>query len=125
MSGNRLCFSRYRFVGPFYSESLCRIDIFAIDTTHPIVVLTELKDNPGTSVTNAFERLATEIYSRYLHPLGIERGDVTWLEHVERKCGFRETWDEVSLTYEEESGVFSTPKWIRSTEPAFWSEVTN
>jgi len=124
VNGQRLCLPRYRFVGPFHSESVCRVDFFDIDTGHPIVVFTELRGNPGTCVANVFASLATEIYMAYLFPLDTHPRNVTWLEHNERKCGFRETWDEVSLKYDEASGRFGEPKWTRSTKPVFWVEAT-
>ena len=43
------------------------------------VMLTELPDNPGTSVTNFVEDLATMIYNSKLFGMPIE--DITWIEH--------------------------------------------
>jgi hypothetical protein len=77
------------------------------------VIFTELDDNPGTSITNFFEHLATMVYNLYLKRYPAEA--IRWIEHYpERRRGRKveeETLDEVTLTWDGKK--FSSPKWRR------------
>jgi hypothetical protein len=55
----------------------CRIRIF-YDPDRPVVVIaTELPSNPGTSITNRAEVIASEVCRRY----SIDPDTLTWIEH--------------------------------------------
>lgn len=57
---------------------LAHIRIFDRGELAPVVVLTEIAENPGASVTNAAEVIATELRSR--HPL-LRTTNPIWVEH--------------------------------------------
>ena len=57
---------------------LCHVRIFDRKPESPVVVLTEIADNPGASVTNASEYIATELRQR--HSL-LRSTDPIWIEH--------------------------------------------
>lgn len=74
------------------------------------VILTELDENTGTSVTNMIEQLATLVYHRYLE--GVPTENITWIEHYPER-GTRkeipETFDQVEMKWD--SKQFRHPVW--------------
>ena len=54
----------------------CGLHIYDTDAG-PVVILTEVADNPGISVTNTAEELATQIAAMYL----LDPTTTTWIEH--------------------------------------------
>jgi hypothetical protein len=81
-------------------ESFCRLRIYDTEAG-AVVVLSELADNPGKSVTNAAAELATEIAQRY----ALDPQTTTWLEHYGafsyRDTGEtgNETFDRITFTW--------------------------
>ena len=57
-------------------ESICGIDIYPINE-YIVVVATELVENMGTSITNAFETLCANVVKHF----GISIEKVIWIEH--------------------------------------------
>lgn len=70
-----------------------------------LVILTELSDNPGTSITNAYEDIATRIFKERLSHLYPD--SIRWIEHYPDRGGknykgepeIKETFDEVLLPW--------------------------
>lgn len=66
--------ARYKYCGYHQTEknSVCRVQIACVDSPnglrYALVILTELPDNHGTSVTNRSDLLATEIAREYELP---------------------------------------------------------
>jgi hypothetical protein len=78
-----------------------------------IFVATELPDNPGTSVTNSAEHLATAMREEYR----LKPEDVIWIEHYpEAKDRRKESFDLVRFAVV--GDTFRTPVWTRITEQA-------
>jgi hypothetical protein len=73
------------------------------------VTLTELPDNPGTSVTNMVEQLATMVYHEFLYDTPVE--NIRWLEHYPERGTLKESLDEVEMLWDDVR--FSKPKWKR------------
>lgn len=77
------------------------------------VTVTELRDNPGCSVTNQFEEIATWIFQQCLSDN--DPATISWVEHyeevsqTERFNGKRQTWDAVALQFGD--NCFYSPKW--------------
>jgi hypothetical protein len=96
-------------------SSKCGVAIYA--PTQPgevyVAIYTELDDNPGTSVTNAAETVATGIWEF------LERPDteITFIEHYRDRAliggrpQFKEQFDRV--TFEPIKGGFARPRWRR------------
>lgn len=102
----------FEFLGLGIHESIC--DVKIADDGHTVMV-TELPDNPGTSITNAAENLANEICKRY----GISHKDLVWIEHYPPCDKWDETFDLVKFEYSPSAG-FHSPRWIRiSKERAY------
>jgi hypothetical protein len=69
------------------------------------VIMTELPDNPGTSITNMSAALATDIYQLYLTQYSPET--IVWIEHYIYVA--EESFDLVSYTWD---GIrYTKPKW--------------
>ncbi len=93
-------------------EARCRIRMYRPDAGTVVVVATELPDNPGVSITNWAEYLATEIRRVYL-----TQGEaLIWIEHyVERPSRFdkratiKETFDRVLMRWNGYS--YEEPEW--------------
>lgn len=75
------------------------------------VTLTELPDNPGTSVTNMVEHLATMVKQQFLHEIPNET--ITWIEHYPKneRLGHPESFDKVEMLWDDVR--YSHPKWQR------------
>src|ERR1700747_14228 len=68
---------RYDYKGFLNCDSFCDIEVHRRTDGKYVFVATELRDNPGTSVTNFAEHLATAMCKQ--HRLKPE--DVIWIEH--------------------------------------------
>ncbi len=91
------------FKGFWNAKSKCRIDI-EHNKNKTKVILTELKENQGTSVTNMVEHLATMTKHQFLHETPAEK--IEWIEHYEMRG---ESFDKVEMLWDDER--FSNPKW--------------
>ncbi|MHB8346009.1 MAG: hypothetical protein ACYDHM_02300 [Acidiferrobacterales bacterium] len=89
------------------------------------VILTELAENEGPSVTNAIERLASAVCLMFPEELGqIPPTDVLWLEHYSSKLSYRgvrgggewDTVDLVSLSWDANPGRYRSPEWRQVAE---------
>jgi len=103
---------RYNYKG-FWSDSYCDIEAHRRSDGKFIFVATELPDNPGTSVTNYAEHLATAIRRQH----GLKSEDMIWIEHYpDAKDRPKESFDLVRFAVEGDS--FRSPVWTRITEQA-------
>ncbi len=94
----------HRFKGLGGLPSRCRIRLYLGDEGEaPVVICSELPDNPGTSITNAAEFIAAEAITRH------ELSRPVWIEHYpsESQGGSFETWALVTFEgYEVEEAPF-------------------
>jgi len=105
---------RYNYKGFWNCDSFCDIEVHRRGDGKYVFVATELPDNPGTSVTNFAEHLATAMRSRY----GLKPEDVIWIEHYpEAKNRRKEDFDLVRFLGTE-GDSFRSPVWTRITEQA-------
>ena len=84
----------------FNAHSMCDIEIHG-----NVVVATELDDNPGTSITNAAEYLATSVCKEF----NINPFDLIWIEHYLPNKISKETYSMVTFCWIH--GKFSHPVW--------------
>lgn len=88
-------------------DSICGFEILKYESK-AVVILTELEENLGTSITNFYEHLATIIYETRLKPMPVE--NVRWLEHYPYSSLLKaETYDAVILKYDGKR--FHSPRW--------------
>ena len=91
-------------------KSVYGITTIADSTAREImVVVTEIPENKGKSVTNAYDAVATELYYDRLSHIPVE--DIRWIEHyTKEEIGLSEaTFDEVFLDWTGKE--FTFPKW--------------
>jgi hypothetical protein len=62
----------------------CRVVVFEPEGQRPAIVVSELADNPGTSVTNMAEVLAAELIARHFPERVGEPDGVVWIERYPR-----------------------------------------
>jgi hypothetical protein len=60
--------------------------VHRISSGRYIVILTDI--GKGTSVTNAAEQIATEIYNLFLKKNGITLGEIVWFEHYKHQTSY-------------------------------------
>jgi len=100
----------FSYLGLGLYKSRCGLKIVR-ENDRVTVILTELPDNPGTSVTNCVEEIATQVYHRFLKGTPIDK--IRWIEHYPPRGEWEETFDEVSFDWDGET--FSHPRWRRKT----------
>jgi hypothetical protein len=104
---------RYDYKGFWDCHPSCDIEVHRRSDGKYVFVATELPDNPGTSVTNYAEHLATAMRVQY----GLKPEDVIWIEHYpEAKDRRKENFDLVRFAIE--GGAFRASVWTRITEQA-------
>lgn len=69
--------ARFKFAGLFGLPAACALERIDVPDGRVVVIATELPDNPGVSITNFAEELATIACLRF----GIETERLVWIEH--------------------------------------------
>jgi hypothetical protein len=105
---------RYNYKGFWNCDSCCNIEVHRRSDGKYVFVATELADNPGTSVTNFAEHLATAMRSRY----GLKPEDVIWIEHYPEAQNRRKEDFDLVRFLGTEGDSFRSPVWTRITEQA-------
>jgi hypothetical protein len=108
--------TEFRYKGYGNLDSKCRIRIHEFGGIH-IVVVSELDDNQGTSVTNASEHIAQQVCAAH----ELDSNYVVFIEHYPAEKGIRddETYDLVMFA-RTAGGRLVSPKWKHlSKEAAF------
>jgi hypothetical protein len=79
-----------------------------------IVVLSEMPNNPGTSVTNRAEAIATLVRAKYLGT-HLDPSAIRWIEHYPPGRGIDkdESFDWISFTWHPDINIYTDPKWRR------------
>ena len=101
----------------------CAIEALKLRDGRVTVIATELRDNPGMSITNAAEYVATEL-CQYL---GVDPVHLVWIEHYgyPAPAGFpKRTYDLVTFARitPGESRFFHEPTW-RVMKEADWQSL--
>lgn len=108
--------TRYPFEGLHKCASVC--DLIVVDERDgSVVLLSERDDNTGTSITNYFEKLATQIHKTFLAHVDPEQ--IRWIEHYPKrvtKTGVPiadESFDRVTLKWNREHSCYTDIAWSR------------
>ena len=102
---------RYNYKGFWGCNSCCDIEVHRRSDGKYVFIATVLAENPGTSVTNFAEHLATAMRRQH----GLKPEDVIWIEHYpEVEDRRKESFDLVRFAVEGDS--FRAPVWTRMTE---------
>lgn len=102
--------------------TICHLEVLKQGDT-ALVVATELHSNPGMSITNSSEKLATEVVNHFK----LDPAKTTFVEHYNDEISYgssvwyrRNNPDHYStVTYTWENGVAKRPQWTSITEGAF------
>jgi len=94
-------------------ESSCGLDIKINRNNTVTVILTELPNNPGITVTYLIEHIATLIYNEYLRSVPVE--NIIWITydpeiHHEDKKIAEDCYKQALLVWNGET--FASPRWI-------------
>lgn len=112
-------------VNPHGRTCLCAVDIVRYDNGAHCVMMAEHKKNQGISVTNACDRIATQLYARFLAAIPVEK--IVWLEHCPAGRMHKAHLDLIQFQHdgpragpfpatEMREVVFSNPRWKRFFE---------
>jgi hypothetical protein len=101
----------YEYQGYWKGAARCRLRLYRLESGVTVAIVSELSDNPGTSITNYAAELATLVRGQFL-----ERGQgLLWVEHYPgegRDLG-RETFDRVTFRWDGRS--YDDPEWHPSS----------
>ena len=103
---------RYAYPGWRGYESACRLYIWQRER-ESVVMVTELADNPGTSITNRVEALAMQVY----HEFELWPALARWIEHYPPDEQYDETFAEVTFSIDPQKGL-TRPQWRALTREA-------
>lgn len=114
----RVVFDRFEFRGFHGCQCFCSLEIVPATDGHKVVIATELQDNPGTSITNVAEHLASAVCDRF----GIDPEKLVWIETYGYPApGDRErTFDLVTFRKREPDGVIQWGPSVLRTKPDGW-----
>lgn len=73
-AGERI--ERFEYRGLHGCACFCALEIIPLSDGQTVVIATELKDNPGTSITNVAEHLASHVCERF----AIDPDRLVWIE---------------------------------------------
>jgi hypothetical protein len=116
----------HAFRGPSGARSACRIRLYmpaeedeALGDA-PVVIVSELANNPGTSVTNAVEQIAAEVMAAH----DLETAPV-FVEHypLEATGGHKETFDLVVFAHHEVKEVLRAGIWRKELGSPTWKPL--
>jgi len=115
----RILFDRFEYRGLHGCRCVCSLEILALHDGRSAVIATELEDNPGTSITNVAEHLASEVCDRF----GIDPDKLVWIEHygyAGASEGLQErTFDRVTFGRRPREG-FRRSATVRRQHPDGW-----
>lgn len=98
--------------------AVCRIEAIRLVDGRAVVIVVELPDNTGTSVTNACEELATQVCQQ----LGIDVRQLVWIEHY----GFASCFDPQRVrTYDLVTFASVQPRRSPAFEGPSWRPMTD
>ena len=111
----------FNFKGYWGVSSICGVDIYHQNDDKVVVVLTELPENHGTSITNAIELIAEQVVEAY----GLQNRDIVWVEHYPEQVDpynykhimHENSFDLVVMTAIDNE--FFNPQWKRISEVEF------
>jgi hypothetical protein len=109
----RVVVDRHRFRGFHGCDGWCALEILRAKDGKTVVIATEVKDNPGTSITNVCEQLAYWVCVEF----SIDPSQLIWIEHygypAPGDSKRLRSYDLVTFTIlpPGHDAVFAHPKW--------------
>jgi hypothetical protein len=125
------------YIHPTPHSGRCRVRIYDATTVLPVIVCTELTDNPGQSITNAAKQIAAEVLENHPHvfdPFALASiaglcydKPFLWVEHYED--GDRgtpsdpATFELVEFSHYEVRGELRAGQWAKEIGRPSWSPL--
>jgi hypothetical protein len=125
------------YIHPTPHGGRCRVRIYDATTVVPVIVCTELTDNPGQSITNAAKQIAAEVLENHPHvfdPFALASiaglsydKPFVWVEHYED--GARgtpsdpATFDLVEFSHYEVRGELRAGQWAKEIGSPLWKRL--
>lgn len=103
-----MMFNTFEFKGFFDCYSKCGYRLEQTDKWI-VIIVSELEDNPGTSITNAVEILFPQVCEHF----GLYPGRVVWIEHYPESSLAAGNWDIVTMDFDDNKPIILSPKWER------------
>lgn len=100
----------HHYKGYGAGDAVCRLRVYEEPGKPTIVIVTELPENAGTSVTNRAERLATQVWQMLERPAE----GMVWVEHYPESGRGRKVWEQEHfslVTFSETMQGFRKPEW--------------
>jgi hypothetical protein len=101
---------------------MCAIERINLADGRTIIIVTEIDGNPGASVTNAAELIATQVCQRF----DIDPAKLVWIEHYppSKSHGKKADWDLVNVSFIHHGDYwhFEMPSW-RPMRPKDWTSL--
>ena len=118
-------FDRFEYQGFNGCECFCHLEILSLEDGRTVVIATELEGNPGTSITNSAEHLASMVCDRFeIHPQKL-----VWIEHYGYpggSAGLRErTFDLVTFSRRKAESIHWSPAVLKAKRdgwPGYFQE---
>ena len=125
------------YINPTPKGGRCHVRFYLPDDVRrdaPVVICSEIPENPGQSVTNAAEYIAAEVISGHglrrslSHGLDEDGPPLVWIEHyprseAERQAGLKETFDLVVFESYEVREVLAADGWRRTIGRPSWKAL--
>lgn len=107
-------------------SSICDVKIYQTETK-VIVIYTEIPENKGSSVTNATEIIATNVFNKLQFKLDIKPESIIWIEHYPVRgtdyASVPESFDIVRFVWD---GVkYNNPNWTNSSKEEVEALIIN
>jgi hypothetical protein len=110
-----------KFGGYFGDPARCRLRIYAVPGQRAVCIATELPDNPGTSITDRAEGLATIAFCIAILQFRASEDGIVWIEHHPGRPddpieAFRQDlYSRVKFDWDAEQARFCNPRWEHVT----------
>jgi hypothetical protein len=110
-----------KYEGYFGAPSICRLRVYAAPGRPAVAVATELVENPGTSVTNRADLLATTTLCLAAIMFDADPNDIVWIEHYQGvphdpMPAFRkDRYARVYFQWDDREARFTKPDWRHIT----------
>lgn len=107
---------RFEFRGFQCCRCHCQLELIPLSDGRMVVIATEVEDNPGTSITNVAEYLASFVCGQF----HVEPGTLVWIEHYGYGTTSRDrTFDLVTFQRRPAEKISWSPA-VRRIHPDGW-----
>ena len=104
---------RVDYLGFGIHKSFCDVEIYKEADKYLVIMTEPCNESSGTSVTNACETIASDLFHRGL--VGKDPEKIVWIEHYPER-GFPETFDAIDFVYDGRVKEFKNPEWFHLGE---------